>query len=542
MQLSLFNDSPLGQQYLVRNVPTSKCRISRYNTRKTRDPETIAKLAERIRRNGFELTRALWVYEADAGMYEVFAGGNRLMAAEQAGATVHLIVHKGYSWEHISRLADQDNENDEYHHPVSLPDVWAEYARLRDEEGWTQKRIAEAKGVHPTTVGERIKWNALPANIKGYVRDTNSLISEGHLRPVFAEIQTFVFPATDDDLQALRIEYIETAAQKKWSVRQLTDQWQRMVTAIDNANAKADMLAEEADEYTYSADGIQRVSVNWRQAFADMLAEANVRTSAEVDKVFSAVVKRQDDSKARKDAYDRKLDAEAQAAEEEARRIGELMDRWQHGDCLQLIPTLPDGSVRLLLTDPPYGMAFQSNRRVASGKAEAIDNDGDVETAVKLFASMIAELMPKLEEEAHLLVFTHWRMESDFRRVLETAGYTIRGSLIWVKNNHSSGDLEGAFAPKHERIIHATKGRPAVKPRKPDVFTYAADGNSNHPTEKPVELLKTLIESTTTAGQLVVDPFGGVASTMVAAKALARDFWGCELSKEWWADGLERLK
>ena len=104
-------------------VPVEDCIHSRFNTRKTRAQETIEKLAERIQRNGFESTRALWAVERN-GCYEVFAGGTRLEAAKLAGLkTVPIFLHEDLTEDQISRRADEDNENDEYHVPVELPDV-----------------------------------------------------------------------------------------------------------------------------------------------------------------------------------------------------------------------------------------------------------------------------------------------------------------------------------------------------------------------------------------------------------------------------------
>lgn len=63
----------------------------------------------------------------------------------------------------------------------------------------------------------------------------------------------------------------------------------------------------------------------------------------------------------------------------------------------------------------------------------------------------------------------------------------------------------------------------------------------SHPTEKPVGLLRRLIEATTAEGQLVADPFGGVASTLVAAKVSGRRYWGAEIDEEYFKVGQRRL-
>jgi len=182
--------------------------------------------------------------------------------------------------------------------------------------------------------------------------------------------------------------------------------------------------------------------------------------------------------------------------------------------------------------------------RTAAGctpeKHERIANDGGDEAANEL-AECLQAAHPKLADNAHILVFVDWRNEPALRAVIEGAGYKIRGSLIWKKNVHGSGDLRGSFAPMHERIIHAVKGDPAMVNRIPDVLDSAKVQTNNHPTEKPVDLLERLIDATTVEGEMVADPFAGVASTLVAAKKNSRAFWGCEISKTYHQAGVARL-
>lgn len=220
---------------------------------------------------------------------------------------------------------------------------------------------------------------------------------------------------------------------------------------------------------------------------------------------------------------------------EAAAALPQLAD-YVRGDCLDVLKTLPPKSVRLLLTDPPYGMDFQSNRRVVSPQAPKIEGDGDIDGALALLRAMLDTIAPAMQDECHLLVFTGWRYEPQFRDVLTAAGYSVDASLVWVKENHTSGDLTG-FAPKHERILHARRGRLAISPRVPDVLMVAREGRTEHPTEKPVELLKTLIDCTTVEGEFVVDPFAGTGSTVTAARALKRRVLGIEKDNNWHAEG-----
>ncbi len=237
--------------------------------------------------------------------------------------------------------------------------------------------------------------------------------------------------------------------------------------------------------------------------------------------------------------YQRELIAQLEQAEIEAER------RWNLGNWRGFVGELAAGSITLLLTDPPYGVEFQSDykldRREERNHA-VIANDGDVSTATGELSKMLGAFWPKLADNAHLLCFTHWSTEAETRQAIEGAGFTVRGSLIWAKNNTGMGDPNTTFAPEHERIIHAVKGSPMLFQREGDVLEYDRITSARHPNEKPVPLLKRLIEVTTVEGELVADPFGGVASTLVAAQQSGREFWGCELDVNYHSIGRGRLE
>ncbi|GHV49883.1 hypothetical protein FACS1894216_01070 [Synergistales bacterium] len=214
------------------------------------------------------------------------------------------------------------------------------------------------------------------------------------------------------------------------------------------------------------------------------------------------------------------------------------------GDWREHLDKLADGSVRLLLTDPPYGMAYQSGYKLdhrEDKKHDPIANDTS-EEAIREVSECVKSCLPKLQDDAHILCFCHWSNECEMRKALEGNGLKIRGSLIWEKNNTGMGDLKGAFAPKHERVIHAVKGSPILYERKPDVLHADRCDSKNHPTEKPVALLSELIEATTVRGDIVLDPFAGVASTLVAAKNLERGYFGCEVELKYHEMGVLRLQ
>jgi hypothetical protein len=97
-----------------------------------------------------------------------------------------VVVHEQLTDEDVVRLADQDNESDEYHVKVPLLDTWASYAALADA-GWTQERIAKAKGTQQARVAQRLKLHReLPKSARKGVFD--GLLEEAHCEAVLSVV------------------------------------------------------------------------------------------------------------------------------------------------------------------------------------------------------------------------------------------------------------------------------------------------------------------------------------------------------------------
>lgn len=204
------------------------------------------------------------------------------------------------------------------------------------------------------------------------------------------------------------------------------------------------------------------------------------------------------------------------------------------GDCRKELEELEDGSVDCVLTDPPYGINYVSNfRTVESEVVKAIANDG-ISEALKLWDETCKILVRKMKPDAHLYCFTSWKVYPQFATV--TAHYfKIKNCLIWEKNNWSMGDLDGNYAEQYEMIIFATNGNKKLNGgRDTNILHFDRVANSSllHSCEKPVDLLLYLIEKSTDTGDLVIDPFAGSGSALVAAKNTGRQYWGCELDEE----------
>ena len=208
------------------------------------------------------------------------------------------------------------------------------------------------------------------------------------------------------------------------------------------------------------------------------------------------------------------------------------------GDCLEILPTLADASIDLILTDPPYGYDYKSR----SHKLPLTKIANDRFEAIPLLRQALRLAYSKLKENGVGLVFTNWQCYTSMAAVIEEEGYEIKNVLIWEKNAWSRGDLKGNWGYSYEMVMYFKKRSTATRLRR---FLFGKrEGNilkfkklptngMQHPTEKPVELLKYLIEKTTAPGEVILDMFAGVGSTLAAAQETGRIAITIEIEKIW---------
>lgn len=187
------------------------------------------------------------------------------------------------------------------------------------------------------------------------------------------------------------------------------------------------------------------------------------------------------------------------------------------GDCREMDLS----SLDCVVSDPPYGMDFQSNHR--NQKHDKIANDGDAE-----LLKWASDLTPSHSS----YLFCRWNNLPEV---------PLPKSLItWVKNNHSMGDLEHEHGRQTEvALFYPGPSHDFPKGRPTDVIKAPRTGNENHPTEKPVQLMKAVIEWTRGT---VFDPFMGSGSTGVAAVQMGRNFIGCELHEPYFEIACRRIE
>lgn len=206
---------------------------------------------------------------------------------------------------------------------------------------------------------------------------------------------------------------------------------------------------------------------------------------------------------------------------------------------------ISNGTVRLVLTDPPYGRGFVSHFMPVPTKVNR-PIIGDNENAPDLLADVLRECWRVMEVHSALYLFTDWKVLDKTLRVVQSVySFKVKNVLVWVKNDWGMGDLEGSYGHSYEMIIYAVKGNPKFKGNRPrDVLfedrVWPLD--LKHPAEKPVLLLGKLIENSSDEGDLVLDPFAGSATTLEAARLLKRQAVGYEVDEHWYNIGVGRLR
>jgi len=188
------------------------------------------------------------------------------------------------------------------------------------------------------------------------------------------------------------------------------------------------------------------------------------------------------------------------------------------GDCREILPLLP--KVDAVVTDPPYGMEFQSNYRLV--KHDAIAND-DTADLLRWACS--------LDATHSTYCFGRWDNITDIP--------PPKSILTWVKNNWSMGDLQHEHARQTEIVLFYPGPRhdwPAGRPT--DVLEAIRTGNNYHPTEKPVDLMERVVSFTR---GLVLDPFMGSGATGVACAKLGRRFIGIEIEEKYFSIACKRI-
>ncbi len=212
-------------------------------------------------------------------------------------------------------------------------------------------------------------------------------------------------------------------------------------------------------------------------------------------------------------------------------------------DSSTVLPTL--GTSDLLLTDPPYCNGYVSNQRVKSDKFQQIVGDVDQQAVL----AVLKAAWDNLRVNRHGYVFGN--LTPAMALPNEVGG---TADLIWDKSAMSGGDLSSPWGKSHEPIWFGSKrytgdlsknsGNLAARLRRGTVLRVNRAGETSriHPMQKPVGLLRQLVEMSSNQGDIVCDPYMGSGSTGVAALLSGRSFVGIEIDRAHFYAACKRIK
>jgi len=205
-----------------------------------------------------------------------------------------------------------------------------------------------------------------------------------------------------------------------------------------------------------------------------------------------------------------------------------IMIELYNADCLEKMKELNEESIDLILTDAPYGFGYQSNMKKNKDLPMFYDRNTSWINEYLYLANKV------LKDDGHLYMFAPVQKIDEFKQKIENY-FIIKNILVWDKEGFGMGDLYGQYAPSYEFVIFGVKeqGRKLNGKRERDVLRFKKSKCEFHPTQKPVDLLKYLIEKSTNEGDTVLDSFMGSGSTGVACNELKRNFIGIELDEKY---------
>ena len=200
-----------------------------------------------------------------------------------------------------------------------------------------------------------------------------------------------------------------------------------------------------------------------------------------------------------------------------------------NADCLDALAALPAASVDFILTDPPYLVNYKSR------DGRTVPNDDNDRWLMPAFHRMHRVL----KDDSFCVSFYGWPKADLFLTAYRAAGFRVAAHFAFPKRYTST---TGYVRYQHECAHLLVKGTPWARTDTiGDVIDWTYSGNRYHPTEKPIQVLLPLIETFCPSGGLVLDPFAGSGSSLLAAKALGRRYLGIELDAGYHAIAARRL-
>lgn len=213
-----------------------------------------------------------------------------------------------------------------------------------------------------------------------------------------------------------------------------------------------------------------------------------------------------------------------------------LLNKVTQGDCLEVMKGIKDGSVDLLLTDPPYNVSQKSNFHTMGRKGVDFgewDKEFNQEDWLRLACS-------KVKKGGSAVIWNAYKNIGVMTEVLKSEGFVVKELLIWRKSNPMPRNRDRLYVTSLEVALWAVKGKGWTFNRQRDtyenaIFEYPTVHHSKrvHPTQKPSTLWEDLLLIHSNEGDVVLDCFSGSGVTATTCTKLGRNFIGIELDENY---------
>lgn len=214
------------------------------------------------------------------------------------------------------------------------------------------------------------------------------------------------------------------------------------------------------------------------------------------------------------------------------------------GDCLEEMKELPRSSVDLVITDPPYNILV-SSMDVKRDEWMKFSNGGpiirtqhewdEIDNYRVWTESWLRESSRVLKEDCNLATFIAAQYITVVADVLKDEGFEWKNQFCWVKNNPVPHLRKVNFAFGIENVVWMSRGKNVFnwdEGHQPNYLIHSLIP-SGHPTQKPLELVEILVKYLSREGQVVLDPFCGSGTTLIAAQKLGRKWIGIDISSDY---------
>lgn len=206
------------------------------------------------------------------------------------------------------------------------------------------------------------------------------------------------------------------------------------------------------------------------------------------------------------------------------------------GDARELSKAIPDNSVDLIISDPPYGIGYASSCKTR--------RNGELRLNTEHFGtdafdpSFISDYIRVLKMAGALYLFTRWDVLPNWKMAIESAGGRVNQRIIWNKTHWGMGDLR-YYGSQTEDILFCTKGEHCMgwDKRQGNIFVantlILKEGQYDHPTQKPESIISKMIVNSSSPGDVILDFHCGSGTVATCSKRLGRSFLCADIKQKY---------